>query len=544
MKKKADTQPIFKPYHQNQVELLPPSLDDLVPSGHLVRTVNQIIDQMNIDKIFATYKGGGTSSYHPRMLLKVIVYGYTQKVYSSRRLAKAVREQIPFMWLAGGNRPDFRTLNNFRSSRLKGHINDIFKTLIELLLDAGLVKLEDYFLDGTKIESRANRYSFVWKKSTANYEAKLQSKLRTLLKEIDRTNDDENERYGDRDLEELGEDSHVSSDQIKKTLQKLEKKLSLQPDNKQLKKTVKVVKKDLLPRQQKYEQQRETLNGRNSFSKTDPDATFMRMKDDHMQNGQLKPGYNIQTGVSDQFILHYSIHQNPSDASLLKPHFESFKASYNRMPDTVIADAGYGSEENYEYLEHNKTTAYVKYPGFYREEQRKYRKNPFLPRNLYYNAKTDVYMCPAGKRFNFIEEQKRQSSTGYESTYRVYRCEGCTGCPLRVQCHKGQGDRVININVRLNELRRQARKMLDSGVGKTYRGRRLAEVESVFAQVKNRSFRRFTIWGLKGAAVEFGLAAMAHNIMKLGEIMKSKGGDRTTFLSFGEISNFLCFETI
>jgi len=544
MKKKADIQPIFKPYHQNQVELLPPSLDELVPSGHLVRTVNHIIDQMNIDKIFATYKGGGTSSYHPRMLLKIIVYGYTQKVYSSRRLAKAVREQIPFMWLAGGNRPDFRTLNNFRSSRLKGHINDIFKTLVELLLDAGLVKLEDYFLDGTKIESRANRYSFVWKKSTANYEAKLQSKLRTLLKEIDRTNDEENARYGDRDLEELGEDSHVSSDQIEQTLKKLESKLSLQPDNKQLKKTVKTVKQDILPRQQKYEQQRRTLNGRNSFSKTDPDATFMRMKDDHMQNGQLKPGYNIQTGVSDQFILHYSIHQSPGDASLLKPHFESFKTSYNRMPDNVIADAGYGSEENYEYLEQNKTTAYVKYSGFYREEKRKFRNNQFLAQHLPYDPEEDVYVCPAGKRLCFTGEQSRRSLNGYQSVYRVYRCESCKGCTLKPQCHKGEYDRVIAVNCRLNELRKEARRLLDSPDGRRYRGRRLAEVESVFAQVKNRSFRRFTMWGLKGASVEFGLAAMAHNIMKLGEIMKKDGGNEHPFFFFWEISNFLCLQTV
>jgi len=291
---------------------------------------------MNIDKILATYKGGGTSSFHPRMMLKVIVYGYTQKIYTNRRIAKAIREQIPFMWLSGGNRPDFRTIAHFRSSRLKGTIEEVFTSVMKLLLESNLVRLEDYYLDGTKLEANASRYSYVWKKSVNRYEAGLQAKLKVLLKEIDRQNKSEDLEYGDRDLEELGEDSHVSSDQIEKLLTELEEKLSLRPKDKNLKKSVKVLKKDILPRQQKYEKQREILGDRTSYSKTDPDATFMRMKEDHLKNGQLKPGYNIQIGVTDQFILHYSIHQSAGDASLLKPHIEGLRERYVFLPDRVI----------------------------------------------------------------------------------------------------------------------------------------------------------------------------------------------------------------
>lgn len=542
MKKKTKSPPKFKPCHQNQIELLPPSLDELLPPDHIVRLVDRILDQMNIDKLLATYKGGGTTSYHPRMMLKVIVYAYTQKIYTSRRIAKALREQIPFMWLSGGNRPDFRTINRFRSSRLKKTISEVFGTLVEMLLDAGLVKLEDYFLDGTKIEANANRYSFVWKKSVANYEAKLQSKFRSLIKHIDHSNDEENARYGDRDLEELGEDSHVTSEQIEATLKKLEGLMSLRPDDGELKKSVKTVKEDLLPRQRKYERHREALGDRNSYSKTDPDATFMRMKDDHMKNGQLKPGYNIQAGVSNQFLIHYTTHQSPGDAGLLRSHFDAFQNQHNRMPDRVTTDAGYGSEENYEYLANAGSEAYVKYPGFYREEKRKHKTNPFLVEHLPYDEATDQFTCPAGKTLDFVVEKTRTSKTGYISNIRIYQCSDCSGCTLKTQCHKGQSNRRIEVNFRLRTLRRQARMRLDSDTGKMLRGRRLAEVESVFGQMKNRSFRRFILRGLDAVHLEFGLAAMAHNLMKLAVVIKKNDHLSRAFLLPRRIIDYFAFQ--
>jgi len=299
--------------------------------------------------------------------------------------------------------------------------------------------------------------------------------------------------------------------------------LSDDPEDKDLKKTVKTVKNDLLPRQKKYEQHREHLGDRNSYSKTDPDATFMRMKDDHMRNGQLKPGYNIQAGVSDQFVLHYTTHQNPGDAGLLKPHLETLKTQYDKMPDRVIADAGYGSEENYEYLIEEGVEAYVKYGGFYREEKRKYKKNPFVPEHLSYDESKDQFTCPDGKTLDFVEEKTRKSKNGYTSNLRVYECRDCSGCAFHPECHKGKGNRRIQVNERLRELRRQARLRLDSEEGKILRGRRLAEVESVFGQIKNRSFRRFTLRGLEGVHLEFGLAAIAHNLLKMVAMIKKNG---------------------
>jgi transposase len=191
---------VFKRYEMGQPQLLPPSVEELIPEKHLVRVIDQVIEDMDISVIVKEYKGGGTSSYHPKMLLKVIVYGYAEQIYSGRQIAKAVRENIPFMWISGGNRPDFRTINRFRGEKLKGRIQAVFTEALEYLIEANYIKLEHYFVDGTKIEADANRYSFVWKKSTENNKRKLQEKVSELFKKIDEINEAEEAEYGDKDL--------------------------------------------------------------------------------------------------------------------------------------------------------------------------------------------------------------------------------------------------------------------------------------------------------------------------------------------------------
>ena len=310
MKKKND-KVVFKPYQMDQMRL-PMSLDDLIPEDHLVRVVNSAIERMNIEPLMKQYKGGGTSSYHPKMMLKVIVYAYTQKTYSSRRIAKALRENINFMWLSGGNQPDFRTINRFRSTMMKETVDDVFASVLEMLFEKGYVKLDNYFLDGTKIEANANRYSYVWSKSTKRYKKNLQSKIKALLKQIDGVNEKENEEYGDSDLEELGEGIDLSSDELDCKIEELNKKLEKKTNKKD--KALKTIKQECLPRLRRYEEQETIAGDRNSYSKTDNDATFMRMKEDHFENGQAKPGYNIQIGTENQFILGFSIHQGAGDS--------------------------------------------------------------------------------------------------------------------------------------------------------------------------------------------------------------------------------------
>jgi transposase len=255
-------------------------LEDLIPANHVVRIVNDTVERMDDELFFQYYPGGGRSSFHPKMLTKVLVYAYTQRIYSSRQIAKALRENIHFMWLSARQTPDFRTINRFRSERMKDIVEQVFAAVLELLIDEGYVKFEHYFLDGTKIEANANRYTFVWKKSTDRLQSRLQTQIRELLTEIEQANQQEQREYGERDLEELGQDQNqpVTSEQLDTLVTSLEQQLSESPKNKPLRKAIRKIRKDYLPRCEKYETQQATFQDRNSFSKTDPDATFMRMR--------------------------------------------------------------------------------------------------------------------------------------------------------------------------------------------------------------------------------------------------------------------------
>ena len=217
----------FKPYNQGEQWLLPPSLDELVPEKHFVRIVSKTVDELRIEDVFAKYtKGGGASRYNPVMLLKVLVYCYMTGTYSSRQIAKQCRENVNVMWLTGFQKPDFRTINKFRSEKLKDSIEEIFVAAVKLLNRKGYVSLEKYFVDGTKIESAANRYTFVWKKAVEKNEKKLDEKLRIFLNDVDEITHKENQVYGDKDFAETGTDDPVTSEDIKAAAEEINKKLA------------------------------------------------------------------------------------------------------------------------------------------------------------------------------------------------------------------------------------------------------------------------------------------------------------------------------
>ena len=217
----------FKPYSQGEQWLLPPSLDELVPENHFVRIVSKTVDELRIEDVFAKYtKGGGASRYHPVMLLKVLIYCYMTGTYSSRQIAKQCRENVNVMWLTGFQQPDFRTVNKFRSEKLKDSIEEIFVATVKLLNKKGYVSLEKYFVDGTKIESAANKYTFVWKRAVERNEKKFDEKLRVFLRDVDEITRKENQVYGDRDFAETGGDETVTSEEIKETAETINRKLA------------------------------------------------------------------------------------------------------------------------------------------------------------------------------------------------------------------------------------------------------------------------------------------------------------------------------
>ena len=506
--------PRFKDYTMNQLQL-PLSFDEIIPENHLVRVVNTIVDSLNLDPLYNRYKSGGCPAYHPKMMLKVMIYSYSQKVYSSRQIAKALRENINFMWISGGNKPDFRTVNRFRSD-MKDIIEDVFYDVVRLLIDRKYISMENYFLDGTKIEANANKYTFVWNKTVKGYDRKLDKKIRTHLCEIDRIVAEENDIYLDKDLEELGEEERITSEQVEAVIESIDQKLAETPGDAVLKKKVREFKKDILPRKKSYEESFELFEGRNSYSKTDHDATFMRMKEDAMLNGQLKPGYNVQVGTENRYIVGFSIHPNPTDTKTMIPHLKHLEEKLGMLPKNIVADAGYGSEENYEYLEEKELGSYVKYNKFHWEKKKKNREDPFLIQNFPYDKETDSFLCPEGKRIVHTGNRKYVTETGYETRRDYYRCHDCTGCPSAGMCKATFGAKTIRYSHRLEELKKKANENLCSEEGKRLRSQRVVEVEQTFGRIKGCwSFRRFYLRGKEKVKIEWGLLAIAHNISKM-----------------------------
>ena len=500
----------IKSDNRKQNLLLPPSLDELVPENHMVRVVDAVIDRLDISDILSTYRGGGNSAFNPKMMLKVLVFAYLSNVYSSRRIEELLRRDIYFMWLAGMKRPDFRTINYYRGKRLKEGFDTVFTQVVRLLHEEGFVSLKVQYIDGTKIESVANKYTFVWRGSVEKYDARLKAKTEALLRQIE-----QNHAIEDK---ENPVPEELTAEEVTKRVERIKEKVDADNLGKEERKALKQIETDSVPRMNRYREQLETMGSRNSYSKTDPDATFMRMKEDAMLNGQLKPGYNIQISTENQFITNFGIYQRPTDTLTMISYLESFKARYGMQSEEIVADSGYGSEENYEYMFSNGMTPYVKYNMFHVEQRRSYRNNPFRVSNLFYNPDDDFYVCPMGQKLKFIRREKRYTASGYQQTVSVYRAGRCEGCPLRGQCHKSKRDRQIEVNHTLDDYKARARELLTSEQGIKHRSNRPIETEAVFGQIKECGrFRRLRLKGLTGAKIDFGLKALAHNLRKLAQ---------------------------
>ena len=498
---------VYKSYNPNDNLLLPPCLGDYLPENHKARVVSAIIDRLDISEIEKGYKGGGTSSYNPRMLLKVIVYAYLNNVYSGRQMEKLLVENIAYMWLSGMQRPDFRTINIFRSKRLAGKFDGIFTQIVRLLNEEGLVSLKVQYIDGTKIESAANKYTFVWKGSTEKNKARLEAGVKSVLETAEKA----------LNIENADEEQELTADDMARRAENILNKMDGEGiSDRKMRKAVEKVRTEKAPKMRGYEEKLEILGNRNSYSKTDPDATFMRMKEDAMNNGQTKPGYNIQISTENQYITNYGIFWRPTDQGTLIPFLESFKERYGRQSGEVCADSGYGSEQNYEYMFGEGITPYVKYNMFHAEDKRKRRENPFLVPNLYYNAEEDYYVCPMGQHMEHTADVTVRSDLGYESKISKYRAKNCAGCPLRGLCYKGAADRrVIEVNHKNNAYRTEVKRLLTSERGLYHRSNRPIEPEAVFGDIKfNHSFKRFRLKSNEKVKVEFGLVALAHNLRK------------------------------
>jgi transposase len=509
-KDKKDKKVVFKRYVQNQATLLPPSYEEMVPEKHAVRVVNEVIERIDISALERSYKGGGTSSYHPRMLLKVLVYGYLRNIYSSRKIEQALYENVHFMWLTGGAKPDHNTISDFRSKRLKEHLKKVFGEVVMLLAEQGVLSLKELTLDGTKIEANANRYTFVWGKAIKVSRERIATQLKELWSYVEEVYRDEEQEPNRPEIE------RIDPEAVERTIREINEALKEKEIDPKIKQKLNYAKKNWPEKLREYEEKEKLLAGRKSLSKTDPDATFMRMKEDHMKNGQLKPGYNVQASTSGHYILNYTLGQTTADTSLLKDHIEDYIESYEQTPEELLADAGYGSEENYDFLEGHDITPFVKYNYFDKEQtDKKHRENPFNPDNLYYNQESDTYYCPIGQQMKYIGDRQRKTANGHIQNLRLYQAKNCEGCPMHGPCHKAAGNRIIERNPNLIRHRKKVKQLLESDLGVEKRRQRW-KVEAVFGNIKhNKGFKRFMLRGLEKVTTEIGLIAIAHNLQRL-----------------------------
>ena len=495
----------FKDYNQGLLNLFPSRLDENISDHSPVRMINQVVDELYISPLLSTYQGGGTSSYHPRMLLKVLFYAYLNNIYSCRKIEKVMQENIHYMWLSGSQYPSFSTINRFRSQHVKECINSLFVQVVEMLVELGYVSLEVEYIDGTKIESVANKYTFVWKKSVEHYKSNLSAKIRSILSQVEEGIAGDNLLADEPPFE-------INSDQLGERISLINKTNKDKSDLKQLKE----LEQNHLPKLQEYEEHLKVLGKRNSYSKTDKDATFMRMKEDAMNNGQTKPGYNLQIATAKQYILNYGFYPVSTDTTILESFLNLGYTRFSVMPNTICADAGYGSEENYHFLESNNIQAYVKYNYFHLEQKRKFKNNPFPIDKLIYNKENDTYICPQGKCLYYLQEKITTSENGYKSTIRQYQAENCSNCPLKEQCHKAKGNRIINVNEQLREYKDKVRGLLTSEQGLAHRSKRPIEPEAVFGQIKfNKAYKRFRHRGFDKVNMDFGVFAIAFNLLKM-----------------------------
>lgn len=508
-------------YERGRQLKLPIETEIFIAEDNPVRLVSAVVERMDISKIERSYSREGRNEYPPRILLKVLIYAYLRMIYSSREIERACRENICFMYLLGDNAvPDHNTIARFRTGPLKAAKQELLEQLVAMLAERGYMSLATIFIDGTKIEANANRYSFVWKKSVEKSLKKLRERIEKEVPEL---------------VKSAGIKWHVPEDIEIHHLKKLRKRLYAKAEEEQL---VRATGRG--HRKSPLQRAIETVNGwleklkrytsdihicgeRNSYSKTDHDATFMHMKEDHMRNGQLKPGYNVNVACSEEFIIGSYISADRNDVHTLIPFMEYLKR-YDRI-QRVSVDSGYESEENYCYFEqHPRIELYVKPSNHEQLKSKKYRTDISRRENMAYDADTDTYTCANNKNLGFDYVKKSKSKNGFETEIAVYSCKECEGCPLKAKCIKACGskkpleerNKVIYVSKRFARQREEMEQKINTDEGKLIRVNRSIQSEGVFAMAKeDMGFRRFMLRSSAKVEVEWMLLSLAYNLLKL-----------------------------
>jgi transposase len=377
----------------------------------------------------------------------------------------------------------------------------------------GELSLETVFIDGTKLEACANKYTFVWKKSVGRWEEKMFRRVTDAVALLNREymtsfSVTKEERTGDLQTIVDFLDRYCREHQI------------VFVHGRGKRKTVHQRYHDLfrrfLDRQLLYDLHASRFGERNSYSKTDVDATFMHMKDDHMRNAQLKPGYNVQIGVDSEYIVSAAVFQDRNDVWTLVPFLKQMEEKLGIRYPSVTADSGYESEEGYEYLKANGQVPYIKPQTYEKWKKRSFKKDISRRENMAYDPVSDQYTCHAGKILGSCYVRKQKSKSGYESAVTVYECEDCHGCPYKEKCTKARGNKRLYVSKNFIECRRESYENIISETGIQYRMNRSIQVEGAFGVLKNDyGFQRFLLRGKTRVKLEILLLCLGYNINKL-----------------------------
>ena len=522
--KQNKTQVEYTAYGTEYQVCLPINLEIIIPSDEPVRLLSAVLEELDYRKLTATYSRIGRIEYSPRLLFKIVVYGCSRGIYGSREIERACRENVNFMYLLEGQKaPDHNTIARFRSQHLPEAIEDLMYQMVQLLVAHGEISFEKsaVFIDGTKIEANAGRYTFIWKSATTNKQKKLGEKIVTELPLL---------------LEKAGAGITAPKQITVQQLKKLRKKLYAKKEELKivfvygkghhksgLQKAIETIN-SWLERLKRYNLDIHICGDRNSYSKTDHDATFMHMKEDHMKNGQLKPGYNVNVATVSEYIVGNYISADRTDTKAFIPFLE--KLCSKHPVKRVVVDSGYESEENYQYVDGSEQLSlFVKPSNHEQKKKRKYQTDIGRRENMSYDVQKDEYTCFQGKKLTAVSTATRKSDTGYKQEITIYECADCKGCPVKEKCIRQKKtdktpleERVKRLNVSkyFTAQRKAMEEKISTEEGILLRVNRSIQAEGVFAMIKeDLNFRRFMMRGKKNVNVEWHLVSMAYNILKL-----------------------------
>ena len=500
---------------------LPLEIEKIIDIADPVYTFCEVMDHIDLTPYFVDDKDckTGRPRCDAQKLLKVILFAFMEYgICSLRKIGKLCRNDIRFMYLLDGMKaPSFATFGNFIRKELTASIEQIFKDINAYIFATEQVDLQHTYIDGTKLEANANRYSWVWKKSCIKNRRKLFEKLTALIDAMNTevlgylgVKFEKREEYAIEYVEELLEkyslvtnldtSRFVSGRGHRKTLhQKQYQEME-----------------GYLERLKTYARHIEICGeSRNSYAKTDHDATFMRLKRDYMGNDQLLPAYNVQAAICDEYIAVVDVKPYASDQDCFVPLMEKFKELYGHYPKYPVADAGYGSYNNHLYCEEHGMEKYMKFTMFEKEtKNEKYRSNPYRAVNFKRDEKGNM-ICPNGRKFIF-KCSRAVKGNRYGRNEELYECESCEGCPYKAECCKSaKGNRTVRINRELTSFHREVISNLKSIHGALLCMNRSIQSEGTFGIIKwNRSYKRFFRRGKENVILEFTLISCGYNLYK------------------------------